>query len=89
MTWTSLQRTTQGVGPFPRLLIAVLAAVALISGVLNIRPALESVSGAGAIAPSGPSAIETLVGAPERPQTALDARIQSLQETLSGDDERA
>src|SRR5918995_2601205 len=89
MTWTSLQRNTQGVGPFPRLLIAVLAAVALISGVLNIRPALESVSGAGSIAPSGPSAIETLVGAPERPQTALDARIQSLQETLRGGDERA
>src|SRR5918992_147843 len=89
MTWMSLQRNTQGVGPFPRLLIAVLAAVALISGVLNIRPALESVSGAGAIAPSGSSAIETLVGAPERPQTALDARIQSLQETLRGVDERA
>ena len=49
MTWTSLQRKTQAVGPFPRLLIAVLAAVALISGVLNIRPALESVSGAGAL----------------------------------------
>src|SRR5918993_2857942 len=89
MTWTSLQRNTQGVGPFRRLLIAVLAAVALISGVLNLRPALESVSGAGSIAPSGPSAIETLVGAPERPQTALDARIESLQETLRGDDERA
>src|ERR687897_1813955 len=89
MTWTSLQRKTQGVAPFPRLLIAVLAAIALISGVLNIRPAMESVSGAGSIAPSGPSAIETLVGAPERPQTALDARIQTLQETLRGDDERA
>jgi tetratricopeptide (TPR) repeat protein len=89
MTWTSLQRNTQGVGPFPRLLIAVLAAVALISGVLNIRPALESVSGAGSIAPSGPSAIEVLIGAPERPQTALDARIESLQETLRGDDERS
>src|SRR5215207_1584026 len=89
MTWTSLQRNTQGVGPFSRLLIAVLAAVALISGVLNIRPALESVSGAGVIAPTGPSAIEALIGAPERPQTGLDTRIQSLQETLRGDDERA
>jgi tetratricopeptide (TPR) repeat protein len=89
MPWTSLQRKTQGFGPFPRLLIAVLAAVALISGVLNIRPALERVSGAGAIAPSGPSAIETLVGAPERPETALDARITSLQESLRGDGERA
>ena len=89
MKWTSPQRKTHGVGPFPRLLIAVLAAVALISGVLNIRPALESVSGASAIAPSGPSAIETLVGAPQRPQTGLDSRIQSLQETLRGDDQRA
>src|ERR671912_206347 len=89
MTPTSLQLKTQGVAQFPRLLIAVLAAVALISGVLNLRPALETVSGAGSIAPSGPSAIETLVGAPERPQMALDARIESLQETLRGDDERA
>jgi tetratricopeptide (TPR) repeat protein len=89
MTWTSLQSKSRRVGPFPRLLIAALAAIALISGVLNIRPALESVSGAGAMAPSGPSAIEALIGTPERPQTALDARIQSLQETLRGDDERA
>jgi tetratricopeptide (TPR) repeat protein len=89
MTPTSLQHETQGVAPYPRLLVATLAAVALISGVLNIRPALESVSGASAIAPSEPSAIETLTGAPERPQTALDVRIESLQETLRGDDERA
>src|ERR671910_282549 len=89
MTWTSLQRTTHRVGPFLRLLVAVLAAVALISGALNIRPALESVSGAGAIAPSGPSAIEELAGVPERPPTALDTRIRSLQETLRADDERA
>jgi tetratricopeptide (TPR) repeat protein len=90
MTRTSPHLKTQAVGPFPRLLIAVLAAVALISGVLNIRPLFESVSGAGAIAPSGASPIEALVGAPERPQTTgLDNRIQSLQETLRGDDERA
>jgi tetratricopeptide (TPR) repeat protein len=89
MTPTSLQHKTQGVAPFPRLLIAVLAAVALISGVLNIRSVLESVSGASAIAPSGPFAMEALTGAPERPQTALDARIESLQETLRSDDERA
>ena len=89
MTRTSPHPKTQAVGPFPRLLIAVLAAVALISGVLNIRPLLESVSGAGAFAPAGPSAIEALIGAPERPQTGLDSRIRSLQETLRGDDERA
>src|SRR5688572_7433238 len=89
MKWTSPQRKTHAAGPFSRLLVAVLAAVALISGVLNIRPALESVSGAGAIAPSGPSAIEELAGVPERPSTALDDRIRSLQETLRGEDERA
>ena len=88
MTRTSLQRKTQAVGPLPRLLIAVLAAVALISGVLNIRPALESVSGAGAIEASGPSAVDRLVGLPERPQTALDASIVTLQDTLRGGDER-
>jgi tetratricopeptide (TPR) repeat protein len=89
MTRMSPHPKTQEVGPFPRLLIAVLAAVALISGVLNIRPLFESVSGVGAIAPPEPSSIETLTGAPERPQTGLDSRIQSLQETLRGDDERA
>jgi tetratricopeptide (TPR) repeat protein len=89
MTRTSPQRKTQTVSPFPRLLIAVLAAVALISGILNIRPALESISGASALAPAGPTAIEALTGAPERPQTGLDSRIRSLQETLRGDDERA
>ena len=35
--------------------IATLAAVALISGALNLRPALESASGAGAIEGSGSS----------------------------------
>ena len=89
MKWTSLQRKTLGVGPFSRLLIAVLADVALISGVLNIRPALESVSGAGAIEAPGASAVDRLVGLPERPETALDARIRTLQETLQGDDARA
>ena len=81
MIRTSLQRQAQAVSPFLRLLVAVLAAVALISGALNIRPALESVSGAGAI--------EELAGVPERPWTALDDRIRSLQETLRADDERA
>jgi tetratricopeptide (TPR) repeat protein len=88
MTRTSLRRKTQAVGAFPRLLIAVLAAVALISGVLNIRPALESVSGAGAVETSGTSAVDLLVGLPERPETALDARIRTLQDTLRGGDER-
>jgi tetratricopeptide (TPR) repeat protein len=89
MIWTSLQRNTQGVGPLSRFLVAVLAAVALISGALNIRPALENASGAGAIEASGSSAVDSLVGLPERPETALDAHIRSLQETLRGDEERS
>jgi tetratricopeptide (TPR) repeat protein len=84
----SLQRKTLGVGPFSRLLIAVLAVVALISGVLNIRPALESVSGADAVEDAGTSAVDRLVGLPERPETGLDVRIRTLQDTLRGDDER-
>jgi tetratricopeptide (TPR) repeat protein len=74
------------VGPLPRLIVAVVAAVALISGALNIRPLLENVSGAAE--PAGPSAIDTLIGIPEREETILDARIRSLQDTLRGDDER-
>jgi tetratricopeptide (TPR) repeat protein len=89
MKWTSLHRNTQGVGPFAQLFVAVLAAVALISGALNIRPALESVSGAGAITAPGGSAVDSLIGLSERPETVLDARIRTLQETLRGDDERA
>src|SRR5687767_11619185 len=89
MKWTSLQRQTQAVGPFFRILVSLLADVSLISVALNIRPAIESVSGVEAIAPSGPSAIEELAGVPERPSTALDDRIRSLQETLRGEDERA
>jgi tetratricopeptide (TPR) repeat protein len=88
MMRTSLQRKTQAVGPVPRFLVAVLAAVALISGVLNIRPVLESVAGAGAFQASGGSAIDRLVGLPERSETALDARIRTLQDTLRGGDER-
>jgi tetratricopeptide (TPR) repeat protein len=88
MTRTSLQHKAQAVGPFPRLLIAVLAAVALISGVLNIRPALERVSGASAVEAPAASAVDQLVGLSERPVTALDARIRTLQDTLRGDDER-
>ena len=95
MKWTTLQVDVQGqgqggkVGPLPRLVIAVIAAVALISGALNIRPALENVAGAGAIESAGTSGVDVLVGVPERPETALDARIRSLQKTLRSGDERA
>jgi tetratricopeptide (TPR) repeat protein len=76
------------VGPLPRLIVAVFAAVALISGALNIRPLLDNVSGAGATDPAGPSAIDRLIGQPEREETILDARIRSLQDTLRDGDER-
>ena len=90
MKWTTLQFQGQGgnVGPFPRLVVAVIAAVALISGALNIRPALESVAGAGGIDFGGTSAVGALVGVPERAETALDATIRSLQETLRSGDTR-
>lgn len=73
------------VGPLARLVVAVFAAIALISGALNIRPLLEQVSGAAE--PAGPSAIDTLVGIGERDETILDARIRSLQDTLRDGDE--
>lgn len=74
------------VGPLPRLIVAVLAAVTLISGALNIRPLLDNVSGAAE--PAGPSAADTLAGIPDRDETILDARIRSLQDTLRSGDER-
>ncbi|MBA3449576.1 MAG: tetratricopeptide repeat protein [Chloroflexia bacterium] len=76
------------VGSVPRLIIAVFAAVALISGILNIRPMLDTVLGAGVAMPAEPSAVDRLVGLPERAPTVLDARIQSLQDALRGGDER-
>ena len=75
-------------GPLPRLIVAVFAAVALISGVLNLRPLLEGVRGAGVTAPAAPSAVDRLAGVPERAETALDARIRSLQDALREGDER-
>jgi tetratricopeptide (TPR) repeat protein len=65
-----------------RIAVAVFAAVILVSGALNVRPVLDSAAGAVDARPAGPSAVDALAGIPERPETALDARIQSLQETL-------
>jgi tetratricopeptide (TPR) repeat protein len=70
-----------------RLAIAGLAAVALISGIMNLRPAFDGP--ASAIAPAGTSAVDALVGVTGRPETALDAQILSLQETLRDGDARA
>jgi tetratricopeptide (TPR) repeat protein len=65
-----------------RIAVAVVAAVVLVSGALNVRPMLDSAASAVDAQPAGPSAVDELAGIPERPQTALDERIQSLQETL-------
>lgn len=89
MSQTPRRPRTKTVGPLPRLIVAVFAAVALISGALNIRPMLDNVLGAGAIAPAEPSAVDLLIGVPDRAETALDARIRSLQDALRDGDEHA
>ncbi|MBA2595223.1 MAG: tetratricopeptide repeat protein [Chloroflexia bacterium] len=78
---------TRTVGPWPRLIVAVLAAVALISGALNVRPMLDHVLGAEVAAPPEFSAVDGLVGVPERAETALDTRVRSLQDALRNGDE--
>jgi tetratricopeptide (TPR) repeat protein len=77
------------VDPRLRLIVAVFAAVALISGALNLRPMLENVARAGIPAATGPSPVDALVGVEERPATTLDARIRALQDALRDGDERA
>ncbi|MFL5861248.1 MAG: hypothetical protein ACJ780_10765, partial [Solirubrobacteraceae bacterium] len=89
MTPASRESIRGRVGPLSRLIVAVFAVVALVSGVLNVRPLFESVTGAGALAPAGPSPLETLVGAPQRPETALDAHIRDLQDALRSGNARA
>lgn len=74
--------------PFPRIVIAAIVAVALISGALNLRPWLDRATGAGDSAPAAPSAVDSLVGVPEREETALDAQIATLQQSLRDGDER-
>jgi tetratricopeptide (TPR) repeat protein len=86
MAGTPYTNGRTSVAALPRLIVAVLAALALISGALNIRPLLENVSGAAETA--GPSAVDTLAGIAEREETVLDARIRSLQDTLRNGDER-
>jgi tetratricopeptide (TPR) repeat protein len=72
----------------PRLAIAAVVAAALMGGALNLRPIFEGATGAGVIAPAVPSAVDALVGVPERAETALDARIATLQQSLRDGDER-
>ncbi|MFN8593285.1 MAG: tetratricopeptide repeat protein [Thermomicrobiales bacterium] len=77
----------RALGPLPRIALVAVAAGALLSGALNLRPLFDATS--GAIAPAPPSAVDALVGVGDRPMTRLDANIASLQSTLRGGDARA
>jgi tetratricopeptide (TPR) repeat protein len=74
-------------GRLLRIAVAAIAAVALFAGALNLQPLLDS--GAGALESAPPSAVDALIGVPERPETTLDARIAALQGTLRDEDEHA
>ena len=76
---------TRSWGVLPQIALAVVAVVALATGALNVRPLFDR--GAGAIAPAESSAVDALVGVGERPETALDGQIASLQATLRDGDE--
>lgn len=80
MVQASLAPTPRTLGPLARVALAAAAAAALVTGALNVRPWFDP-SG-GAIAPVTSSAVAALVGAGERPATALDAQIAALQQTL-------
>jgi tetratricopeptide (TPR) repeat protein len=71
-----------------RFAVAAVVAFVLISGALNLSPLLDRASGGGALAPAAPSAVDTLVGVSERAESALDARIATLQQSLRDGDER-
>ena len=85
MTHATLPRTGHTLGWLPRLALAVIAALALVSGVLNLRPALGAWTGA---ATAGPAAVDALAGIAERPPTSLDAQILFLQDSLRAGDAR-
>lgn len=87
MAQVTLAPTARSLGPLSRIALIAVAAGALFSGALNLRPLIDGTS--GAIAPAPPSAVDALVGVAERPATQLDTRIASLQSTLRGNDERA
>jgi tetratricopeptide (TPR) repeat protein len=88
MAQASLSMRTRSPGPIPRLAVAAIVAAALLTGALNLRPMLERATGMEAIAPVAPSAVDSLIGVPERAETALDARIATLQQSLREGDER-
>jgi tetratricopeptide (TPR) repeat protein len=88
MAQASLSHRNRSLRPLPRLAIAIAVAATLITGALNLRPALESLAGSALDDPA-PSAVDALAGIPDRPETPLDARIRSLQETLREGEGRA
>jgi tetratricopeptide (TPR) repeat protein len=86
MTHATL-RISRGLhGPVTRVAVAALAAVALISGALNLRPEIDHLTGAAGA--SDLSAVDALVGVDHRADTSLDAQIRSLQDTLRSGDAR-
>ena len=69
-----------------RLVVAVLAALVLLTGALNIRPVFDDRDDQAWDAdPAAPSAAQRLVGAPVRSPSKLDGQIVSLQDTLRDD----
>jgi tetratricopeptide (TPR) repeat protein len=89
MAQASLSARARNVGALPRLGIAALLAVTLVSGVFNLRPRLDHTPVAAMSEPGAPSSVDALAGIPEREESPLDTRIAALQETLRDGDERA
>lgn len=66
-----------------RVALALLAVLALLTGVFNVRSAFGGGGERGWVAdPAALSAVDALVGASARPASQLDAQILSLQEAL-------
>src|SRR5690349_22946595 len=86
MTHATLPISRGSHGPVTRVAVAALAAVALISGALNLRPEIDHLTGAAGA--SDLSAVDALVGVDHRADTSLDAQIRSLQDTLRSGDAR-
>lgn len=79
------QRSSKAFRP-GRLALAALAALALLTGALNVRSLFGDGDGKAWDADLAvPSAADRLVGAPMRAPTKLDGQIQALQDTLRDD----